>query len=174
MKLIFTCLTAIIFGQVALSQDGTFYDWQEDLYPITNQKRLFKTIDRIEELDRFFFGDRDKVVFELESDRRWRFMFAKRAGWEQVVFQEAEDQLAYFLSENMTPMTGKDLTEMFGLTGPPKKVNPLNIVHFSNERFEEVFAMRAKNEPYAVVVYVYSYANGNMTSWFKEMRYYFI
>ncbi len=156
------------------AQDGTFFEWEEDLYQIDNQKRLLKVMDRIDELDSYQFNDIAKVNFELAEERQWGCMLAKRLGWEQVVHQETEDLTAYFYSEDMSLMTGKDVKEMFGFSGPPIKVDPMNISHYSNERFEDCFVLKAKNEPYAVVVLVHSYANGNMTSWFKETRYYFV
>jgi hypothetical protein len=165
---------ALLLPCLGLGQDGFWKDFDEALYEVSDRRRLEKIKEQSAELDRFHFSDIDGVAFNLTPDRQWRFMFAKRLGWEQVVFQEAEDLTAYYFSERMHPMTGKEITEMFGLNGAPEKVNPLNIVHFSNERFEEVFVLRAKNQPYAVVVYIHSYANGDMTSWFKEMRYYFV
>jgi hypothetical protein len=165
--------SAILVSQNLLSQDGSFQDWQEDLYEIEKSKDLSKTIDKIDELDKYYFNDIDGVVFELIQDETFRFMFAKRLGWKQVVHQEAEDQLAHFFSEDLSVLTGKDITDMFGLHGKPQRVDPFSSNQNASDRFEEVFVLRAKDEPFAVVVHIHNYPNGNMTSWYVETRYYF-
>jgi len=174
LKFKYLIWVGFILPLMGWSQVSSLNDFLEDLYEVTDSKRLSKIKDTSEELDRYYFSDIDVLSFNLAPDRRWRLMFAKSEGWREIVGQEAEDLSGFFLSEEMSPLTGKEITEMFGLRGKPTKVNPTDIQHFSNERFEEIFVMRAKNQPYAVVVYVHSYANGNITSLFSEMRYYFM
>jgi hypothetical protein len=155
------------------AQDGSLSDFEESLEQVYNQEILFELMDQAEKLDRVYFSDINAVQFDLEPDMNWRFLFKKVSGWEEIVGQKPDDLTAYFISDIMIPMQGWEISQMFGITGGPEEVNPVDIVQFSSKRFNETFLLRNKHHDYLVVIAVHAYPNGNMTSWFREERYYF-
>jgi len=170
----FILLIYILVSSLSLvAQDGSLFDFEEGLEQVYNQELVYELMDRSEKLDRIYFSDINAVQFQLEPDRNWRFLFKKITGWEEIVGQKPDDLTAYFVSDLMNTMQGWEITQMFGTTGKPNEVNPVDIVHFSSKRFGETFLLRNKHHEYLVVVAVHAYPDGNMTSWFREERYYF-
>jgi len=155
------------------AQEKDLQSFEENLEQVFNQEIVYELMDRAEELDRVYFSDINAVRFELEPDRNWRFLFKKVDGWSEVVGQKPEDLTAYYISDLVVPMKGEEISQVFAITGRPEEVNPVDIDHFSSKRFAETFLLRNKHRNYLVIIAVHAYPNGNMTSWFRETRYYF-
>lgn len=163
----------ILFSSLLRAQDGSLVDFEENLEQVYNWEVVYELMDYAEKLDRIYFSDINAVQFHLEPDMNWSFLFKKLSGWEEIVGQKPDDLTAYFVSDLMKPMQGWEITQMFGTLGKPKEVNPVDIVQLSGKRFSETFLLRNRHHDYLVVVQIHAYPNGNMTSWFREARYYF-
>ncbi len=166
-------LVLSLFGSMLRAQDGSLVDFEEGLERVYSQDLVYELMDRSEKLDRVYFSDINAVQFQLEPDKNWRFLFKKTSGWEEIVGQKPDDLTAYFVSDLVNRMQGWEITQMFGTIGKPNEVNPVDIVQLSSKRFSETFLLRNKHHDYLVVIAVHAYPNGDMTSWFREERYYF-
>ena len=170
-----TFVIALLFFPICvLAQDGTLAYFEEDLEEVFDMKTFEKLRDQAKELERVYFDSPTDLSYNLAPDRKWRFMFAKRSGWRQIVGQDAQDQTAYYLSDYITVLTGQEITDMFGLRGKPVEGEASGDVMVSAKPFQSTYALQTLNDNYAVVVKIHSYPNGNMTSWYVEERYYFV
>jgi len=153
-------------------QDGSLEDLYENLYEVNQKDEIVKLSDRHKSIDKAYFSNEKSISYNLEPDHQWRLLFMRIGGWRQVVGQEMQDLTAYYLPEQMTFLTGRDITQMFELTGKPSE-NVTGYRGLSAKRYNISYAMSAENSPYAVVVLEHNYPHGNQTSWYREERYYF-
>lgn len=166
-------LFIIAISLATFSQNKELIEFQKNLVKIKNNDSLKIVTSQIQNIEKQFNSNDSITINQLT---KWKLICYTVNGWYQIVGQPKSITNDKYVSNNKEAVVGttENLLKIFNLKyNDSIFLKKIPLVFEREDFFNRKTTPIIINNKYLVLRYVHSYPNGNQTSWYREMNYYF-
>lgn len=167
-----TLLVLLIFSSISFSQENKLDEFKKNLIQVKNVdslKIIEKEIQNIEKL----INPNDTLI-KINESTKWKLICYSENGWEEIVGRPRINFNYKYTYNSHNVLNTSDVFGVFNMKYDKEiiqKQYPLVINR--DDIFNRKTIPILINNQYLTFRYVHSYPNGNQTSWYRVMTYYF-
>lgn len=165
-------LFVISMSLTAFSQNNELTEFQKNLIKVKSNDSLKIITSQIQNIEKQLNSE-DAIT--INQSTKWKLVCYAVNGWSQIVGQpKSTVNDKYVSSTKDEVVTTENLFKIFNLKyNDSIFLKNIPLVFEREDFFNRKTTPIIINNKYLVLRYVHSYPNGNQTSWYREMNYYF-
>lgn len=164
-------LFIISISLTTFSQSNELAEFQKNLVKVKNKDSLKNITSEIQNIEKQLNSE-DAIT--INQSTKWKLFCYTVNGWSQIVGRPKSTTNDKYVSNTKELVTTENLLKIFNLKYNDSMFLKNFPLVFEREDFynRKTTPIIIKNK-YLILRYVHSYPNGNQTSWYNEMNYYF-